>query len=259
MGVFNFDVTAIDATNILNFDLNNIVNAFEEIAMFFLKYEFQDRDFKSVVEFSEAVTEFMNDFIYWFNNLSQWVDSFNARKAYIFSQLEWELENVDNEVAWAVWAANPTNWGQLIYGTRSWMKFQDVMDHIHAEMDEDMKESAMSWMQFLSGQTVEDFDFAEWAMNGMENGFGYEAETGFWTVMNTFYRDTFAEFGFFDEYKEGAYSYNAGGVIATAACMQFTDFTPLTINFDVNPNDFGEKFDECFYMFYKEINVEWGN
>lgn len=68
--------------------------------MFFLKYEFQNRDFKSVVEFSEAVTEFMNDFIYWFNNLSQWVDSFNARKAYIFSQLEWELENGNKFFPW---------------------------------------------------------------------------------------------------------------------------------------------------------------
>ena len=36
-----------------------------------------------------------------------------------------------------------------------------------------------------------------------------------------------------------------------------TDFTPDTITFDVNPNDFGEKFDSCFYMFYREINVEW--
>ena len=54
----------------------------------------------------------------------------------------------------------------------------------------------------------------------MENGFGYEAETGFWTVMNTYYRETFADFGFFDEYMEGAYEFNAGGVIATAACMQ---------------------------------------
>lgn len=38
------------------------------------------------------------------------------------------------------------------------------MDHIHAEMDEEMKESAMTWMQFLSGQTVDVFDFSEWAM-----------------------------------------------------------------------------------------------
>ena len=61
--------------------------------MFFLKYEFQDKDFKSVVEFGEAVTEFMNDFIYWVNNLGAWVDSFNARKAYIFGQQGWELGN----------------------------------------------------------------------------------------------------------------------------------------------------------------------
>ena len=61
--------------------------------MFFLKFEFQDRDFKSVVEFTEAVNAFMKDFMYWFNNLGAWVESFNARKAYIFGQLEWDLEN----------------------------------------------------------------------------------------------------------------------------------------------------------------------
>ena len=25
----------------------------------------------------------------------------------------------------------------------------------------------------------------------------------------------------------------------------------------VNPNDFGEKFDGCFYQFYMGINAEW--
>ena len=38
------------------------------------------------------------------------------------------------------------------------------MDHLHAEMDEDGKESAMAWMQFLSGQTIDGFNFGEWAM-----------------------------------------------------------------------------------------------
>lgn len=38
------------------------------------------------------------------------------------------------------------------------------MDLIHAQVEEDMKESTMAWMQFLSGQTVEVFDFSEWAM-----------------------------------------------------------------------------------------------
>ena len=38
------------------------------------------------------------------------------------------------------------------------------MDKLHAEMDEDGKESAMVWMQFLSGQTNDDFNFGEWAM-----------------------------------------------------------------------------------------------
>ena len=66
--------------------------------MFFLKYEFQDKDFKSVVEFSEAVQAFMNDFIYWFNNLGAWVDSVNARKEYIFGQLEWELGNGKKQI-----------------------------------------------------------------------------------------------------------------------------------------------------------------
>ena len=66
--------------------------------MFFLKYEFQDKDFKSVVEFGEAVTAFMNDFIYWFNNLGAWVDSVNARKEYIFGQLGWELNNGKKQI-----------------------------------------------------------------------------------------------------------------------------------------------------------------
>ena len=66
--------------------------------MFFLKYEFQDKDFKSVVEFSEAVTAWMNDFIYWFNNLGAWVDSVNARKAYYFGQLGWDLENGKKQI-----------------------------------------------------------------------------------------------------------------------------------------------------------------
>ena len=35
------------------------------------------------------------------------------------------------------------------------------MDHLHAEMDEDGKESAMAWMQFLSGQTAET-EFCVW-------------------------------------------------------------------------------------------------
>ena len=61
--------------------------------MFFLTFQFQDRDFNSVVEFSEAVTAFMNDFIYWFNNLGAWVDSFNARMQYIFGQLGLELND----------------------------------------------------------------------------------------------------------------------------------------------------------------------
>ena len=41
-------------------------------------------------------------------------------------------------------------------------------------------------------------------------------------------------------------------------CFFSTDFTPETITFDVNPNNFGEKFDGCFYMFYSGINAEWG-
>ena len=59
--------------------------------MFFLKYKLQDKDFKSIVEFSEAVTEFMKEFSYWFNNLGAWVDTFYARKAYYFDQLGWTL------------------------------------------------------------------------------------------------------------------------------------------------------------------------
>ena len=55
--------------------------------------------------------------------------------------------------------------------------------------------------------------------DGMENGFGYKSETGFWTVMNGYYRDFFNEWAFFDWYMEGEYTYNAGGVIATGACM----------------------------------------
>ena len=53
----------------------------------------------------------------------------------------------------------------------------------------------------------------------MENGFGYVAETQFWTAINTYYRDLFGNFSFFENYKGGAYNFNAGGVIATAACM----------------------------------------
>ena len=56
---------------------------------------------------------------------------------------------------------------------------------------------------------------------------------------------------------EGSYSYNAGGVIAIALCMHHTDYTPETITPDVNPNDFGEKFDECFKLFYERINENW--
>ena len=153
--------------------------------MFMLKYEFQSRDFDNIVVFGEAVTEWMNDFLYWFNNMSAWVDSFNARQAYIFSQLGWDLENgafsrfeikqhyfkhklivfsADNLASWAIWAADPTNWGQLLYGTRSWMSFQDVMDKLHADMDEEHKAASMGWMQFLSGQDAADFNFGEWAM-----------------------------------------------------------------------------------------------
>ena len=70
-----------------------IFSAFQEIAIFFLKYELQDKNFKSVAEFIEAVNEFMKDFIYWITNLGAWVDAFNARKAYYFGQLGWELGN----------------------------------------------------------------------------------------------------------------------------------------------------------------------
>ena len=61
--------------------------------MFFLKYEFQDKNFDSVAEFYEAVTEFMKDFTYWLTNLAAWVEDFNARKEYYFGQLGWELGN----------------------------------------------------------------------------------------------------------------------------------------------------------------------
>ena len=53
----------------------------------------------------------------------------------------------------------------------------------------------------------------------MENGFGYKSETEFWTVMNSYYRVKANDWGFFDWYMDGEYTYNAGGVIATGACM----------------------------------------
>ena len=55
--------------------------------------------------------------------------------------------------------------------------------------------------------------------DGMENGFGYKSETEFWTVMNSYYRVKANDWGFFDWYMDGEYTYNAGGVIATGACM----------------------------------------
>ena len=61
--------------------------------MFFLKFQLQNQDFKSLDDFGEAVTAFMNDFTYWFNNLGAWVDAFYARKEYYFGQLGWELGN----------------------------------------------------------------------------------------------------------------------------------------------------------------------
>jgi len=254
----DIDTSELNAENIVNFNIENIANAFEQIAMFMLKYEFQSRDFDNVVVFGEAVTEWMNDFLYWFNNLGAWVDSVNARQAYIFSQLGWDLENADNLASWAIWAANPTNWGQLLYGTRSWMSFQDVMDKLHDDMDDEHKEVSMGWMQLLSGQDVADWRFSDWAMDGMENGFGYASEAAFWTEMDTTYRNSFADFAFFDNYKEGIYEYNAGGVIAVAACMHFTEWTVDNIDpFTVDVNNFGEKFDGCFYMYYNGLNAEW--
>ena len=55
--------------------------------------------------------------------------------------------------------------------------------------------------------------------NGMEDGFDYGEQSQFWDAMNTYYRNTFAGFDFFEVYKEGVFNYNAGGVIAVGACM----------------------------------------
>ena len=131
-----------------------------------------------------------------------------------------------------------------MYGSRDWLTFQDMMDHIKKEIEQYPginKESTIIWMQILSGQSVDVFNFAEWAtvsseqqnsaepsnniesiyfQNGLEVGFGYQSETEFWTVMNTYYRDFFNEWGFFDWYKDGRYTYNAGGVLATGACLK---------------------------------------
>ena len=61
--------------------------------MFFLKFQLQEQNFESVAEFGAAVTEFMNGFVYWFNNIGTWLEAFNARKAYYFGQLGWDLDS----------------------------------------------------------------------------------------------------------------------------------------------------------------------
>jgi hypothetical protein len=251
-----FDTTELSADNILNFSLDNIANAFEQIAMFMLKYEFMDKNFDNIVQFGEAVTEWMNEFIFWFNNLGAWVDSYEARQQYIFGQLDWSFDSDASMALWAGWVANPTNWGQLLYGTRSWMSFQDVMDKMHDDKEEKHMESAMMWMQFFSEQSEDDFNFGAWAMDGMENGFGFASEAAFWGAVNTHYRNSDSLNNFLDNYADGDYNFNAGAVVATASCMYFTDMSAE--NFGDNANwSFGEKFDECFYMYYHGLNMEW--
>ena len=75
-----------------------------------------------------------------------------------------EEANISLAAKWADWAANPTNWGQLIFGSQKWMTFQEVMDYIHQQMDDNMMSSGTKWMQKLSGQEEDDFPFAEWEM-----------------------------------------------------------------------------------------------
>ena len=68
------------------------------------------------------------------------------------------------EAKWAAWAAIPNNWGQIIVGSQKWMTFQEVMDYIHQQMDDDMLASGKIWMQKLSGLDEDDFPFADWEM-----------------------------------------------------------------------------------------------
>ena len=177
------------------------------------------------------------------------------------------------EAQWADWAAKPNNWGQVIVGSQRWMTFQEVMNYIHEQMDEDMLTSGTIWMQKLSGVDEDLFPFAEWEMvscsrekhisnhlkskDGINNGFGLQKEKEFWEGIDGCYRDFASELGFFEKYKEGSYSYNAGGVIAIALCMHHTDYTSETFTPNVDFNDLGEKFDECFTMFYTGIKDKW--
>ena len=53
-----------------------------------------------------------------------------------------------------------------MYGSRDWLTFQDMMDHIKKEIEQYPginKESTIISMQILSGQSVDVFNFAEWA------------------------------------------------------------------------------------------------
>ena len=66
-----------------------------------------------------------------------------------------------------------------MYGSRNWLSFQDMMDHIIKDMEQfpGMTESTIEWMQILSGEPVEIFDFAEWATVSSKAKLIYQALT----------------------------------------------------------------------------------
>lgn len=84
-----------------------------------------------------------------------------------------------------------------------------------------------------------------------------QKEAEFWGEIDKSYRVFASTLGFFEKYKNGLYSYNAGGVIAIALCMHHTDYTPETFTPNVNLNNLGDEFDECFKMFYTGIKDKW--
>ena len=67
--------------------------------------------------------------------------------------------------SWTEWASHAINWGYLFHGTKSWIRFSDVMKKLsvidikfHVD-DEEHHNSFLTWMRYFSGKSEDIFDF----------------------------------------------------------------------------------------------------
>ena len=154
-----------------------------------VKHDLHNRFYESQEEFQDGLTESLTNFNEWSSNLSDWIDTFNSRKSYIFGQFDWNIDNGESEevsklkifnvcdflfsethlTQWRNWSKIPQNWGHYLHGSRNWLRFNDIMDKLIninenvVKMTDDHKISAVAWMQFFSGKPTTDFSYGTWA------------------------------------------------------------------------------------------------